>query len=241
MATGGVLEVRLSGAGAAWGPVCDDRFDQNGNQVRASVALPLCAAARPLYIGFTEMIGASLFLGRRCDRTLRAGRGGLPPARLPHAGGRGLRRRHGVVQGRASTELQPGEAGRLRGGLHARPAGVLRRAPVRRLHVQPADVRGRPLVPQGPGPPGAVGRPQRFPQEIHSLRWSGVGARGAYQSKMAFSGPGSARGCSTSRSPASGCSGRTARCTAGLGRIVALHHRSSPLQQAHSTIPRIYS
>ena len=33
LATGGVLEVRLSGAGAACGPVCDDRFDQNGNQV----------------------------------------------------------------------------------------------------------------------------------------------------------------------------------------------------------------
>ena len=45
MATGGVLEVRLSGAGAAWGPVCDDRFDQNGNQVGAR---PRCRCVRPL-------------------------------------------------------------------------------------------------------------------------------------------------------------------------------------------------
>ena len=45
MATGGVLEVRLSGAGAAWGPVCDDRFDENGNQVGARSR---CRFVRPL-------------------------------------------------------------------------------------------------------------------------------------------------------------------------------------------------
>ena len=43
----------------------------------------------------------------------------------------------------------------------------------------------------GPGPPGAVKRPQRFPTEIHFVWGFCMGAQGASQSKMAISGAGS--------------------------------------------------